>query len=276
VAPAAAPPDAPRLSAVSRPWCPPARASTISTAAAATTAAAAAAPWARRARHHTGFGGSSGLGKPWCPNVAACCATVARWATAAGVSLLASLSTCARSPCGMAAMGKQCAQLRALGAAGNVRRLIAHLRQKVQRRGGCARVLAQATMAFVAGHGIQPWPEPALITQSRQLGRRDDEGVLHGVRSICGLVQQGAAVGVQRRRVPVIGLGQPVRIACHNGRNDLAVAHRVIEPGPDPFGQYRNTSGPTDPGVPNRTPGASPPKPVSSRRSASPAFTPRR
>ena len=76
----------------------------VSTAAAMMSAAAAAAAWVRRSRHRS-LGGSSGLGKPWCPNVAACCATAARWATASGVLLLASLSTSARSPCGMAAMG---------------------------------------------------------------------------------------------------------------------------------------------------------------------------
>jgi hypothetical protein len=122
---------------------------------------------------------------------------------------------------------QQRAQLRALGAAGDVRRLIAHLRQQVQCRGGRAGGLAQAPMALVTGHGVQPWPEPARITKSRQLGRRDDKGVLHGVGGIGGLAQQGAAVGVQRRCVPVISLGQPVRVACHNGRNDLTVAQRT-------------------------------------------------
>ena len=355
--------------AFDRPWWaarPPPSARPAITTAAATTAAPATTDCVCRARHRS-LGGSSGLGKPWCPNVAACCATLARWATASGVSLLASLSTCARSPCGMAAHRQRgqrgqaqqqrrgqlaalafgarrapldvpvdplahqdvqlpvpvleqrasdgasvrperatssapreisswsraressaCAWLRetpstaAISATSSSCRncssirscspvlrprtaerssarnsarsappvtsadLVAHFRQKVQGRGACACVFTQATVAFV-GHGIQPWPETALITQSRQLGRRDDEGVLHGVRSIGGLVQQGAAVGVQRRRVPVIGLGQPVRVACHNGRNDLAVKHRDIEPRPGPFGQYRNTSGLTGP-----------------------------
>jgi hypothetical protein len=98
-------------------------------------------------------------------------------------------------------------------------------------------------VALVAGHGVQPWPEPALVTQARQFGRRDDEGVLHGIGGIGRLAQQGAAVAVQRRRVPVIGLGEPVRIACHNGRDDLAVAHTDIEPRDGPSGQYKTISG---------------------------------
>ena len=37
-------------------------------------------------------------------------------------------------------------------------------------------------------------------------------------------------------------LGQPVRVACHNGRNYLTVTHKDIEPRNHPFGQYRNKS----------------------------------
>ena len=106
--------------AFDRPWWaarPPPSARPAITTAAATTAAPAATDCVCRARHRS-LGGSSGLGKPWCPNVAACCATLARWATASGVSLLASLSTCARSPCGMAAIGSAASGARPSSSAG--------------------------------------------------------------------------------------------------------------------------------------------------------------
>ena len=75
---------------------------------AATTAAAATAAAAcpDRVRSHGDLGGSSGLGNPWCPNGSVRCATLARWAAASGVSLPASLSTCSRSPGGMAAVDR--------------------------------------------------------------------------------------------------------------------------------------------------------------------------
>ena len=105
-APAVPGADDPWLSALSRPWwvpSAPVTARMVSAAATATTAAAAA-PCACRVRH-LGFGGSSGLGKPSGPAMTAPCTTLARRASASGVLLLASRSTCARSPGGITAMG---------------------------------------------------------------------------------------------------------------------------------------------------------------------------
>ncbi len=88
-------------------WCPgpPLASATPMTVAATATATPPAVTCPCRVRHHGVFGGSSGLGNPVCPDNAVRCATIARCATASGVSLLASLSTAARIPAGMAAIG---------------------------------------------------------------------------------------------------------------------------------------------------------------------------
>jgi hypothetical protein len=123
--------------------------------------------------------------------------------------------------------GKQSADSRAdqrahLGVFGvyvDVRRIGGHLRCR------CVLPRVYTASALVAGHGVQPRPEPVGITQRPEPGRRDNERVLHSVHGVRGPAQQKAALGIQMHRIRVVGLGKPVDIPRNNGRNGLAVAH---------------------------------------------------
>jgi len=124
------------------------------------------------------------------------------------------------------------AQFGPFDAAGDVRRFggagvaargggqVGHL---VERRGGFPRT--QPAMAFVPRDRVQPGPELARVAEAAELGGGDEERILHRVGGIRGFAQQGPAVGVQRHRVPVVGFGDPVRIARHDGRDHLPVPH---------------------------------------------------
>ena len=117
----------------------------------------------------------------------------------------------------------QGAQFRLLHARGHVGRVIGHLRRLLQ-----GRVLADAAqpaVAFVAGHRVQPGPQPVRVPEPGQPGDRDDERVLHGVSGIGGFAEHRPAVAVQRCGVPVVRRGEPRGVACHDGRDDLTVAH---------------------------------------------------
>jgi len=76
---------------------------------------------------------------------------------------------------------------------------------------------AEVAEPGVPGAGCEPGLE---------LGRGNEERILHGVGGVLGLAQQGPAVGVQRHRVRVVGLGDAVRVARHDGGDHLPVLHR--------------------------------------------------
>ena len=117
----------------------------------------------------------------------------------------------------------QGAQSGMFGVLADVDAFVRHLWRLVKRhrRLPCPR----GPQAFVACDGVQPGPEQLRVTQPRQPGGGEDERVLHGVGSISRVAEHEPAVFVQRVRVPVIGLGEPIGVAGHDGRDDLAVAH---------------------------------------------------
>ena len=82
--------------------------------------------------------------------------------------------------------------------------------------------------AFVPRDRIQPGAQLVRIAEALQLGGGDDEGVRHGAGGLgrrAGVGQHEPAVGVQRRRVTVVGPGEPVRVTCDDGRDQLTVLH---------------------------------------------------
>ena len=78
---------------------------------------------------------------------------------------------------------------------------------------------------LIPRHGVQPGTQPTRVTQSVEPGCGDDEGVLNGVRGVGRVAEQGSAVLEEGICVPVVGSGKPEGIACHDGRDNLAVAH---------------------------------------------------
>jgi hypothetical protein len=83
----------------------------------------------------------------------------------------------------------------------------------------------QLAVALVPRDRIQPGPELARVAEAAELSGGDEERILHGVGGIRGLTQQRPAIGVQRHRVPVVRLGDPARIARHNGGDHVPVLH---------------------------------------------------
>ena len=93
-------------------------------------------------------------------------------------------------------------------------------------RGGAAR-RPQTAPALVPGHRVQPGAEPLLIAERGKLPRGDDERVLDGVGRVGGFREQGPAVGVQARRITVVGGFESRRVASHDGGHDLTVGHAI-------------------------------------------------
>jgi hypothetical protein len=83
----------------------------------------------------------------------------------------------------------------------------------------------QDPQAFVPRDRVQPGAQPLGVTQPGEPGRGDDERVLHRVRGVGRVAEHGPAVLVERICVPVVGPGEPVRVAGHDGRDDLTVPH---------------------------------------------------
>jgi hypothetical protein len=79
--------------------------------------------------------------------------------------------------------------------------------------------------AFVARDRVEPGTELSWVTKTAKLGGGDEERVLYRVGGIGRLAQHGTAVGVERHRVPVVRLGEPVRVTEDDGRDDLRVFH---------------------------------------------------
>lgn len=87
-------------------------------------------------------------------------------------------------------------------------------------------VVDRAAAGVAVGcNGIEPCPELIRVRQAAKPGRRDDERVLHRVGGLGRIAQQRPAVFVEGICVPVVGRCEPVGIACHDGRDNLAVAH---------------------------------------------------
>jgi len=84
----------------------------------------------------------------------------------------------------------------------------------------------QLAVALVPCDREQPGPELARVAEAAELGRGDEERILHGVGGVLGLAQQGPAIGVQRHRVRVVRLGDAIRVARHDGGDHLLVLHR--------------------------------------------------
>ncbi len=101
--------------------------------------------------------------------------------------------------------------------------VICHLGHVIVRRP--EEVGGQPTMALVAGHGKQPRPQAAGFAQPRDLGRGDDEGVLHGVGHVGRVGELGPAVGIQPLRVLVEGGRKAGHVTCHDRGHNLAVVH---------------------------------------------------
>ena len=86
----------------------------------------------------------------------------------------------------------------------------------------------ELTQAFVPRDRVQPGTELVRIAEPLELGGGDDKGVRHGVGRLTRRVRVGQhepAVGVQRRRVTVVRLGEPVRVTGDDGRDQLTVLH---------------------------------------------------
>jgi hypothetical protein len=84
---------------------------------------------------------------------------------------------------------------------------------------------AQSAVAFVAGHRVKPRAQLAGISEAAELGHSGGESALQGTGSVDRIVQHPATVAVQGRGVFVVRISQPGRVACHDGRDNLAVIH---------------------------------------------------
>ena len=93
---------------------------------------------------------------------------------------------------------------------------------RLAERGGAARGPEPAA-ALVPGHRGQPGPQPVLVAERGQLGRGDDERVLDRVSRIGRFGEQGLAVGIEARRVAVVGGFESRRVACRDGGYNVAV-----------------------------------------------------
>ena len=91
----------------------------------------------------------------------------------------------------------------------------------------------QPAQAFVAGDRVEPRAQPGRIAQVPELGRGDQEGVLHRVGGIGRLTEQRPAVRVEAGRIVVIGSSESGRVSCDDRCDDLPVLHglTVVRPG---------------------------------------------
>ena len=85
-----------------------------------------------------------------------------------------------------------------------------------------------AAQAFVAGDRVEPGAQSGRIAQVPELGRGDEERVLHHVGGIGWLAQHGTAVRVERHGIPVVRFGEPGRVTSHDGGDNLGVLHAAI------------------------------------------------
>ena len=81
----------------------------------------------------------------------------------------------------------------------------------------------EQTLAFGAGHRVQPRAQLGGLGKVAQRGSGDDECVLHGLGCAGRVVQHPMAVAVQSSRVPVVRQGDARRVSRRDRRGDLAV-----------------------------------------------------
>ena len=94
-----------------------------------------------------------------------------------------------------------------------------------QRDGGPMAV--QPAPALVPGHRVQPGPQPARVTQQRQLHLGHHEGVADRPGRVGWLTQQRSAIRIQRRSELIVGRRQRGRIARHDRRHQFPVTHAI-------------------------------------------------
>jgi len=71
---------------------------------------------------------------------------------------------------------------------------------------------------------MQPGIELVRITEPVQPRDRDEKGLLQHLGGL-GLRQQPVAVGVEGRGVPVVCLGDPIRVTCDDSPDHVTVLH---------------------------------------------------
>jgi hypothetical protein len=84
---------------------------------------------------------------------------------------------------------------------------------------------SQPTQALIARDRIKPNAQLARVAKAVELGRGDEERILHRVRGIGRLAQHRAAVRVERHGVLVVRLSKPGGVTSHDGRDNLWVLH---------------------------------------------------
>ena len=114
-------------------------------------------------------------------------------------------------------------QLRSLGIPADIGRFVGHVRHLIEAWGDLP--APQPTMALIACDGVKPGPQLAGIAKLGELGRGDDERVLHGVGSVRRLPQHGTAIGIKGCRVAVVRFGKPGRVSGHDSSDNLTVLH---------------------------------------------------
>ena len=82
---------------------------------------------------------------------------------------------------------------------------------------------AEQTLAFGAGHRVQPRAQFGGLGKVAQRGCGDDERVLQGLGCAGRVVQHPMAVAVQGSRVPVVRQGDARRVSRRDRRGNLAV-----------------------------------------------------
>lgn len=86
----------------------------------------------------------------------------------------------------------------------------------------------EPAQAFVPRDRVQPRPKPVRVAEPLESGCGDDKGVLHRVGGVTQRSRAGQhkpAVGIERPGVTVIRFGEPTRVTCGDGRDQLAVVH---------------------------------------------------
>ncbi len=205
---------------------PPATSSTTIPPAATATATAATPAAARGLRrtscHHRGPDRMTGFGNPVRPNAPARCVTLTRSARPVGELSAPAFSTRSRRPSGGPPSGVAPAEAGRASPAKAGRASPAASPRAREPRGPCP------AQAFVPRDRAQPGAELVRITEPAELGGGDGKGVRHGIGGLSRRVrigQHGPAVGIERRRVTVIRLGEPVRVTVDDGRDELTVLH---------------------------------------------------
>ncbi len=193
-----------------------------STIAPATAATAAARGRRRTSCHHRGPDETAGLGNPVRLNEPARCVTLARYARPVGV-----LSAQAARTLSLSSSGRVTSGIASSGARYPAGRDPAGRDPAAGEAGTPASGPSRRRHSFRTTACSQDLSRSGSV-ELRQLRGGDDEGVLHGLGGAAHRIRVGQhepAVGVQWRRVAVVRLGEPVRLTCGDGGDQLAVLH---------------------------------------------------